>query len=559
MRKGKKYLLFFAFVFISIRLIAQPSVGVYDQYEYLLEGSKAVEMLDSMANSKFFHSYNFTENKNYKHPYSMPANHIPEYNDSLLQERIAAMNAASPFEFRYNNEVRAHIDFYLKRRSFIARLLGLTELYFPMFEELLDKYGLPLELKYLPIIESALNPLAKSKAGAAGLWQFMYKTGLMYGLQSDSYVEDRFDPYKATDAACRHLKDLYAIYGDWALCLAAYNAGAGRINRTIKQCNDQKNYWKIQSALPKETQRYVPAFIAAAYVFTYYAEHNIRPMVPVLFDTEVDTVSARAELSFLVISNMLDIPIEQVELLNPAYKKQIIPAPAGEPYKLRIPKNKMLKFIEIELDMYYMNYAVKYPDLMANYMTKSGLTVNTKYVAPDMLIPAPADSNKIDTEIVLKTISSPEQLLKIINSSDLTAITPKTTTTTTSTSSTTTTTSSPTGVHVVQRGESLGIIAQKYGCTIEQIKQWNGLTDNTIHPGQKLKVSGTKTSSPATTTTTTTTTAGAKTTWYTVKSGDSLWSIANKHSTTVDKIKADNNLNSNSIQPGQKLKIVTGK
>jgi membrane-bound lytic murein transglycosylase D len=424
-----------------------------------------------------------------------------------------------------------------------------------MFEEMLDKYGLPLELKFLPIIESALNPIAKSRAGAAGLWQFMYKTGLMYGLNNNSYVDDRFDPYKATDAACRHFVDLYKIYGDWALCLAAYNAGAGRINRAIKATNNQFDYWKIRVNLPRETQKYVPAYIAAAYVFTYYAEHNIRPLVPVIIDTKVDTVAAKAELSFLVISNMLDIPIEQVELLNPAYKKQLIPAPVnGEPYFLRIPKNKSLKFTELETDLYYMTYATKYPELMSEFITPSGLTVyKGAYRTASSITLNESDSLKTDSLKLLKTIRSPEEMLTIIMTRDPL----ETASSNTSGSSSGTTagnSKTPTGTHIVQTGESLGIIAQKYGCSVDQIVQWNNLSSRTIHPGQKLKVSGT-----ASTTSTNASNAGKSTgnvTWYTVKSGDSLWGIANKYSTTVEKIKADNNLSGNNLQIGQKLKII---
>jgi membrane-bound lytic murein transglycosylase D len=542
-------------LFISVVLnfqhaFSQPSAGI-PSYDELLMGSKAVSMCDSMANSRFFYSTVFEEDMSPRYHYTHPASYVPEYNDSLLKVRIAEMNAASPIEFRFNVDVKAHIDFYLKRRSFIARLIGLSDLYFPMFEEMLDKYGLPLELKFLPIVESALNPIAKSRAGAAGLWQFMYKTGLMYGLNNNSYVDDRFDPYKATDAACRHFIDLYKIYGDWALCLAAYNAGAGRINRAIKATNNQFDYWKIRVNLPRETQKYVPAYIAAAYVFTYYAEHNIRPMVPVIIDTKVDTVAAKAELSFLVISNMLDIPIEQVELLNPAYKKQLIPAPVnGAPYYLRIPKNKSLKFTELETDLYYMTYATKYPDLMSEFVTPSGLTVyKGAYRTGSSLALNESDSLKL-----LKTIGSPEELLNIIITRD--PIETASTANSSGTSSNTTSSSSktPTGTHIVQTGESLGIIAQKYGCSVDQIVQWNNLSSRTIHPGQKLKVSGT-----ASSTSTNATNANKSTgnvTWYTVKSGDSLWGIANKHSTTVEKIKADNNLSGNNLQIGQKLKII---
>jgi len=549
------FVLFISVFFFIQNAFSQPFAG-QASHDELLVGSKAVAMCDSMANSTFFHSTVFKEDMSPRYHYTHPASYVPEYSDSLLKVRIAAMNASSPIEFRYNEDVKAHIEFYLKRRSFIARLIGLSDLYFPMFEEYLDKYNLPLELKFLPIVESALNPIAKSRAGAGGLWQFMYKTGLMYGLNNNSYVDDRFDPYKATDAACRHFIDLYKIYGDWALCLAAYNAGAGRINRAIRATNNQFDYWRIRVNLPKETQKYVPAYIAAAYVFTYYAEHNIRPLVPVMIDTKVDTVAAKAELSFLVVSNMLNIPIEQVELLNPAYKKQLIPAPvSGTPYYFRIPKNKTIKFTELEADLYYMTYATKYPELMAEFVTSSGLTVyKGAYRTATSISLNESDSLKMDSLKLLKIIHTPEELLAIITTSDplekTTTYSPSTTSSYKSVSST----KAPTGTHIVQSGESLGVISSKYGCSIAQIVQWNNLASNTIHPGQSLKVSGT--ASSTTTNASSVTQSSGNAVWYTVKSGDSLWGIANKHSTTVEKIKADNSLSSNSLQVGQKLKII---
>ena len=562
--KKKFFVIVFSVFFIHTSF-SQPAPESKD-YSELLKGSKTVELFDSLANTTFFHSSLFREDMSVKDKYPMPASYIPEYNDSLIRERIADMNAASPIEFRYNDDVMAHIDFYLKRRSFIARLLGLTELYFPMFEEMLDKYDLPMELKYVTIIESALNPIARSRAGASGLWQFMLKTGQMYGLNSNSYVEDRFDPYKATEAACQHFIDLYKIYGDWALCLAAYNAGAGRINRAIKQSNDVNDYWVVRNKLPRETQKYVPAFIAAAYVFTYHVEHNIRPLVPVIIDTQIDTVSIKAELSFLVISNMLEIPMEHVELMNPAYKKQLIPAPADQPYMLRIPKDKVLKFIDLELDMYYTTYSMKYPDLMKDYITKNGLTAfEGEYRTEHSIRLNENDSTSVEEKKILKTIHSPEDLVTIVRTYN-----PSGTVSRTVTSSGSSSSASPTGTHTVRSGESLGVIARMYGCSVNQIMQWNNLTNHTIHPGQKLKVSGTATTTTNTTTTQSQQSSGSSTQgsslgqgggnviWYTVKQGDSLWAIANKYNTTVEKIKTDNNLSGNSLSIGQKLKITTG-
>lgn len=560
--QSKKSILFFLFIFsVFFSLMSQPSSGVKNPDE-LLAGSKTVEMFDSLANSRFFHSSLFREDMSIKLKYPYPENYVPEYSDSLVKERIADMNALSPFEFRYNEDVMAHIDFYLKRRSFIARLLGLTELYFPMFEEMLDKYDLPRELKFVTIIESALNPIARSRAGASGLWQFMLRTGQIYGLESNSYVDDRFDPYKATDAACRHFIDLYKIYGDWALCLAAYNAGAGRINRAIKQSNDRFDYWIIRKNLPRETQKYVPAFIAAAYVFTYYVEHNIRPLVPVILDTQIDTVAVRGELSFYVISNMLDIPMENIELLNPAFKKQLIPGSPLKPYMLRLPRNKTLKYVELELDLYYFTYASKYPELLSEFVTKTGHTIYSGgYKTENSIDLSENDSLNTDTLKLLKIINSPEELIVLVRNYDPSGRSAQQPVSASSGSASVNTSKSPDGTHTVRKGESLGIISKRYGCTVNQLMQWNNLKSQTIHPGQVLKVSNSNTGSSGQGTTSaanTNTSADVKVVWHTVKQGESLWGIATKHSTSVEKIKADNNLTNNNIRVGQKLKIVSG-
>jgi membrane-bound lytic murein transglycosylase D len=550
-------------VLFIIKSAAQPFSGTRDDSD-LLAGSKTVEMFDSLSNSKFFHSSLFREDMSLKKQYLYAENYIPEYNESLVRERIADMNAMSPIEFRYNEDVMAHIDFYLKRRSFIARLLGLTELYFPMFEEALDKYDLPRELKYVTIIESALNPIAKSKAGASGLWQFMLKTGQIYGLESNSYVDDRYDPLKATDAACRHFIDLYKIYGDWALCLAAYNAGAGRVNRAIKLTSNRYDYWLVRKNLPRETQKYVPAFIAAAYVFTYYAEHNIRPLVPVILDTQIDTIAVRAELSFSVISKMLDIPIEQLELLNPGFRKQLVPVSASNLYMLRLPKNKVLSFVEYELDMYYFTYASKYPDLLSEFVTRSGNTIfEGGFRTEETTLPESGDSTYTEELKLLKTIHTTDELIALVRQYGISgkpAISAPSATRSSGTAGTSA--NSPSGTYVVQRGESLGIIARKQGCTTQQLMQWNNLKSQTIHPGQVLKVSGTTGSEKAGSVSSgenVTQSSDARVTWHTVKSGETLWGIATKYSTSVDRIKADNSISSNNIKVGQKLKIVTGK
>ena len=247
----------------------------------MLSGSALVRQLDSLATVKFFNKYKFETDTAALNIYGYQPNEIPSFSDSIYELRIEVLNVQTPIELIYNQHVKAFIKLYAKRgRKQTARMLGLKEIYFPMFEQVLDKYDMPLELKYLAVVESALNPTAGSRAGAKGLWQFMYGTGRLYGLHTNSLVDDRFDPYKATEAAARLLKDLYGIYGSWELALAAYNSGPGNVNRAIRRAGGVKNYWAIWPFLPRETRGYVPAFIAVNYIFNYATEHNIYPVDP---------------------------------------------------------------------------------------------------------------------------------------------------------------------------------------------------------------------------------------------------------------------------------------
>ena len=229
----------------------------------------------------------------------------------------------------------------------VAVMLGLGNYYFPMFEEALAKYDLPMELKYLPIIESALNPGANSVASAVGLWQFMYSTGKMYKLEISTFVDERRDPLKATDAAARYLRDLYNIYQDWHLVIAAYNCGPGNVNKAIKRSGDAKDYWKIYYRLPKETRGYVPAFIAANYVMNFYQSHNILPKSPD-FPIITDTLMVNDYLHFNQISEIIGIPVEQIRSLNPQYRRDIIPASKDKSYSLVLPQDQISAYLENE-------------------------------------------------------------------------------------------------------------------------------------------------------------------------------------------------------------------
>lgn len=273
----------------------------------------------------------------------------PNVSDSLYIDRLQRIPAI--IEMPFNDIVKKFIEMYATRlRQKVSFMLSANNLYMPIFEEALDLYDLPLELKYLPVIESGLNPTATSRQGATGLWQFMLRTGKIYGLQTTTLVDERRDPVKSTRAAARYLKDLYDIYHDWNLVLAAYNCGPGTINKAIRRAGGEKDFWTLYNYLPKETRGYVPAFIAANYIMTYYCEHNISPMNMTMPES-TDTVHISRSLNLNQIADVCKINIDQLRALNPEYKKDIIPG-NEKPYALRLPTNMMSCFIDHEDSIY---------------------------------------------------------------------------------------------------------------------------------------------------------------------------------------------------------------
>ncbi len=308
-------------------------------------------MLDSLATNKILDKL-YAKPSPQKNKFHYATDSIPTCDEFVYESRLAKIDAVSPFDLQYNGTVKAYIELYtLRRRSQLSKLLGLSQLYYPMFEEILDKYNIPLELKHLAVIESALNPTARSRAGAVGLWQFMYPTAKMYNLNINSYIDERADPYKATIAAAEYLQFLYSMFHDWQMVLAAYNAGPGTINRAIRRSGGKKTYWEIRPYLPLETQGYVPAFIGANYAMTYYAEHNVYPAIPQKNYFELDTVIIKEPLTFGQLANVLDISIEEIQYFNPIYKKQIIPSGGNV---LTLPKTTIGKFVNNEEEIYAM-------------------------------------------------------------------------------------------------------------------------------------------------------------------------------------------------------------
>jgi len=564
--------------------------------KHFIEDDQVVVMLDSLANLKIFEDTQFPNANQYQNWSTYSDNDIPTFPDSVYIERIALMNDQSPFEFVYNGEVKKFIELYgVRKRKLTARILGLAQIYFPLFEEQLDKYNMPLELKYLAVIESALNPTANSPAGAKGLWQFMYGTGKGYGLKVSTYVDDRFDPYKSTIAACEHLTDLYDIYGSWSLALAAYNSGAGNVNKAIRRSGGIKNFWAIKKYLPRETASYVPAFIAACYVITYANEHKINPVDPGILYYEVDTVTVRNPLSFDQISEMLNIPMDEIVFLNPSFKHRVIPATSENPYKLRLRKKYIGNFINNEVALYaYRTKEGLASDALTQlvyntyreselYTVKSGETVTS--IAKKFHM-TPGELKSLNG-LKKNTIKPKKKILVYTNSSKSKnqesgvtstfipqAVQKDTAAKSTSLNSTSETVAAKSAIppvqadlglqtiHVVKSGENLGIIATKYHCTIAELMKWNNLSSQKILVGQKIKVvstgsaSATKAGSESNSKPKTTPSSSQRFTYYTIQTGDNLWDIADKFDATVSQLKSLNNLkNTSRLKPGQKIKI----
>ena len=331
----KKILFFMGIILAGIPALAQNETT--DKYEEVVIPQALEQPIDSLLDEWKVKHYVLASDSD-----CMKGSN-PYFPDSVYIDRLVKMPTV--MEMAYNEVVRKYIDTYVegKMREKISYMLGAANFYIPIFEEALEAYGLPLELKYLPIIESALNPSAVSRAGAAGLWQFMTSTAKIYGLTVNSLVDERRDPIKSTWAAARYLKDLYDIYKDWNLVIAAYNCGPGNVNKAIKRTEGKADYWEIYYNLPKETRGYVPAFIAANYVMTYYCDHNICPMQTDLSMT-TDTIHVNRQLHFKQIAEVCDIPMDEIRDLNPQYRRDIIPGNSQECI-LRLPNEHLYTLI----------------------------------------------------------------------------------------------------------------------------------------------------------------------------------------------------------------------
>ncbi|MBI1182994.1 transglycosylase SLT domain-containing protein [bacterium] len=444
---------------------------------------------------------------------------IPEFSDSVLSDRLRRINSLIPLD--YNDKTRAFIEMYTRnKRELVPYILALSNYYFPIIEPELDKNNLPLELRFLPVIESALKPNAVSRAGAVGLWQFMYATAKMNGLTITSYVDERRDPIRSTQAACKYLGDLHKMFGDWQLAIAAYNCGPGNVNKAIRRSGGKTNFWEIYNYLPRETRGYVPAFIAAAYFFHYYEDHNIG-VADLQLPTVVDTVIVDDYVHLSDLAAEFNLPLELIREMNPQYRADIVPASKEKPYTVILPLEHCLIFCE-HLDTLYTQYEVR-----RSSRTSAPVSYTSSYTASSNAGKSPL-------------------------------------------------------YYTVKSGDNLGYIADWYDTYVSTIKAWNGLYSNNIRVGQKLlvyvpndKVSyyaninamsfdeKKNISSHSTFASSNTASSGATSTgsaeyfFYTFKSGDTLWDLTQKYpGNSVSSIMALNGIKDvKSIKAGQVIKL----
>lgn len=414
--------------------------------------------------------------KKYLYPDTTCAN--PDYNPTFTteeyQERLRRLPVV--MEMPYNSVVQKFIDQYSGRlRRTVSYALGAGNFYIPIFEEALDYYGLPLELKYLPVIESALEPKAKSPAGAVGLWQFMLATGKRYDLKVNSLIDERQDPYKSSWAAARYLRDLYKIYRDWNLVIAAYNCGPTNVNKAIHRANGVRDYWTIYPYLPSETRGYVPAFIAANYIMNYYCEHNICPMKTKIPIT-TDTVTIMRDLHMQQVAELCNIDVEAIQALNPQYRTQLIPGSSG-PMTLRLPTETLNTFIDLKDSVY-------------NYRVDELLTRRSSVEVDDRL-----DNRSVASKRRAARQQSASESSSSSRSSASKSSSRKSSRSSSSKSSSRSSRSSRKSKKVkssasatVRKGDTLIEIAHRNGTTVEKLKKKNKIKGNMIKPGQKLKV-----------------------------------------------------------------------
>jgi len=453
-----------------------------DELAQLIRDVDSLHRIDSL----WYESYRIKDNDSvWLYNDTLPFVATDTFDRVLFKERILELNARSPVEIVYHPALERTVRQMLRNKKRLEKLFGLAEYYyFPMFEEELAKENVPLEIKILPIVESALNPTAVSPAGAAGLWQFMYHTGKRYGLEMTSYLDERFSPELSTRAAVRHLKDLYTLFKDWNLVLAAYNSGAGNVTRAMRRSGGYSNYWNLRLYLPRETANYVPLFLAYWYLYEYRDEYGIKPQKPAYDYILTDTVTVKKHVSFEQLSRVFPVSEEELTFLNPAYKLKIIPYVKEKNYVLRLPYDVAQLFAKYENDFYaavekdwnkkekplpkfytlpdYVIYTVKPGDYLGKIARRYGTTVSKIKKWNGLK----SSRIRVGQKLKIYTTRYHTPTAKMSASSSQKAY----------------------FYYTVKKGDTLWDISRRYNVTVRDLMRWNNRKSKTLTPGEKLKI-----------------------------------------------------------------------
>lgn len=485
----RRLLLYITLLFIGVHVCAQETDSLNE-----LESEKYLETIEKSLKLYYAEWYTKDKTDSIIKVLDYEEKEVPEFSDSVYIARVNQMNTNSPFEFIPNETVINTIKYYSKkRRRFTAIALGRSKMYFPMYEEKLYAKNMPLELKYLSVIESGLRPYVKSRVGACGLWQFMYRTGKMYGLEETNYVDERMNPIMATDAAVKYLSYLHNLYNDWSMALAAYNAGPGNVNKAIRRSGGKMTYWEIRPYLPKETQNYVPIFIAMTYMMTYHAEHNIKPLPAKMHRFETDTVCITKSLHISTLDSLLSINREDFTYLNPQFKTDLIPT-NDKPRCIVLPIKVMNEFITLK-DSLYKHDSIIYNTVGLEVEESKGGTIPKTYTVKkgDRLTDI---ARKFEISYnTLKLWNGLEHGSDIKVGQVLTLRKPKKSVTTSNEKPKSdppkgnTLSSGDKTYYTIKSGDNLWAISQKYGTTIDAIKKLNpGINPSRLQSGQRIRI-----------------------------------------------------------------------
>lgn len=534
MKKTLKYI-----VFSCILSLVSYVTSAQDQIQQKIAEAKTeqilpkgydpiVAMLDSLVSQNFVQKLNFSSAANQQNNPYQPYE-VPTFSDEIYKSRIEKIQ--TPIPLCYNQQVKDYIDLYgLNRRSTLERVMGLSQLYFPMFEQALDQNDLPHELKYLAIVESALNATAVSPVGATGLWQFMLGTGKMYNLKVNSYIDERRDPLKATYAACEYFKDMYAIYKDWLLVIASYNCGPGNVNKAIARSGGKKTFWEIFQYLPRETRGYVPAFIAVTYIMNYQSEHNLAAIPPIINFYEADTVLIDQKISLKEIANAINTSEDLLAYLNPVYKKKYIPI-GDESYVLRLPSNKVNTFIA------NMDEIFKPQDNDVADVLTANATDNVNLISKTIKKQHKVRKGENIYSIANKYDCSASQIKKWNRLKSL----------------------------KVYAGQRLNVyVSVKQNLADAGQNKKASINKTAVEKGKVEAVAADSAKNVSKDSSATDTSAQTKENptnlnfvYYTVQPGDTLWNIAQRYQgVTVQELKRTNNISGNAIKVGRRLKVM---